>query len=79
MCGCAIISGWQELLRKTDVLEQVKGTSASQNENDSSFWDGTYYYESPLLSEDNLRLTFVLYTEDFEISHPLGLLVKQCH
>lgn len=67
-----ILSSLQEMLRKTDVLEKVQETSPSQDGRYASFLDGTYCEENPLFSDDKLKFPLILYSNDFEVSNPLG-------
>lgn len=67
-----ILSSLQEMLRKTDVLENVQETSPSQDGRYAYFWDGTYCEENPLFSHDKLKFALILYIDDFEVSNPLG-------
>lgn len=67
-----ILSSLQVLLKKADVFEKVQETTTQQPGQYSSYRDGSYCQENPLLSDEGLKLSLILYIDDFEIANPLG-------
>ncbi|KAF7656394.1 hypothetical protein LDENG_00041990 [Lucifuga dentata] len=67
-----ILTSLQLLLKKPDVLEKVQKCTSHVLGQYSSYLDGSYYQENPLLSGDGQKLSVILYIDDFEIANPLG-------
>lgn len=67
-----ILTSLQLLLKKADVLEEVKRAPTQIPGHFKSFCDGSYYQENVLLSQEGPKLSIILYVDDFEIANPLG-------
>lgn len=67
-----ILTSLQLLLKKNDVLEEIKQAPTQIPGHFMSFCDGSYYQENVLLSQEGQKLSIILYVDDFEITNPLG-------
>ena len=65
-----ILSSPQEVLKKA-VFEKVQEATTQHPGQYSSYRDGSYCQENPLLSK-GLNLPLILYVDDFEVVNPLG-------
>ncbi len=63
-----------QILKNKDVQEKVFSSArhCGSSCQYSGFRDGTHFKENTFLSEEELRLSLLLYCDDFEICNPLG-------
>lgn len=69
-----ILQSLQQVLSKSDIADKVfSGLGRSQTSSIyESFCDGKYYKENDFYSEDDLRISLILYVNDLEVCNPLG-------
>lgn len=69
-----ILQSLSQILKNSDIQEKVLksvrncGSSCQY----SSFRDGSHFKENKFLSGEELRLSLLLYSDDFEVCNPLG-------
>ncbi len=69
-----ILQSLSQILKNSDIQEKVLKSSRHcvSSGQYSSFHDGSHFKENTFLSGEELRLSLLLYCDDFEICNPLG-------
>lgn len=74
----------QQLLTKNGIVDDiVENYNAQSKETETmqqeyrSFQDGEFFKQNQFLSADELRITVMLYTDEFEVCNPLGTSKKK--
>lgn len=62
----------QKMLSRADILDKALSIQKHVQHEYSSYRDGTYCNENDLLKGDEFKIAVGLYTDDFEVSNPLG-------
>lgn len=69
-----ILQSLSQILKNSDIQEKVLKSTRHciSSGHYSSFHDGSHFKENTFLSGEELRLSLLLYSDDFEICNPLG-------
>ncbi|XP_049330682.1 uncharacterized protein LOC111195788 isoform X1 [Astyanax mexicanus] len=67
-----ILQSLSQILKNSDIQEKVFRERPCSSCRYNSFRDGSHFQENQFLSGEELRLSILLYSDDFEICNPLG-------
>lgn len=76
-----ILKSLQQLLNNKDIVSNILTRHSGKAPQFSSFKDGKYFKLNEFYSVGELRISLILYADDFEICNPLGsdsLLLGTC-
>ena len=67
-----ILKSLQQLLNNKDIVSNILTRHSGKAPQFSSFKDGKYFKLNEFYSDGELRISLILYADDFEICNPLG-------
>lgn len=62
----------QKMLNRADILDKALPIQNHVQHEYSSYRDGSYCNDNDLLKGEEFKIAVGLYTDDFEVSNPLG-------
>lgn len=68
-----ILQSLQQLLNNKDIASNMLTRHSDKVSQFTSFKDGKYFKLNEFFSDEELRISLILYVDDFEICNPLGI------